>query len=50
MNRTARLLTIVVELQGKGHQPAEALAKTFESCTRAIYRDMLALLSFQFGN
>lgn len=35
MNRTDGLLAIVLELQGKGHQRAEDLAKTFESGTRA---------------
>ena len=50
MNRTARLFAIVLELQGKGPQRAEDLAKTFESGTRTIYRVMLVLLSFQSGN
>jgi hypothetical protein len=36
MNPTHRLLTIGLERQGKGHQRAEDLAKTFESSTRAI--------------
>src|SRR5204863_8379629 len=43
MNRTDRLLAIVLELQGKGHQRAEDLAETFEISKRTIYRDMLAL-------
>jgi predicted DNA-binding transcriptional regulator YafY len=43
MNRTDRLLAIVLELQGKGHQRAEDLARTFETSKRTIYRDMLAL-------
>ena len=43
MNRTDRLLAIVLELQGKGHQRAEDLAETFETSKRTIYRDMLAL-------
>jgi predicted DNA-binding transcriptional regulator YafY len=43
MNRTDRLLAIVLELQGKGHQRAEDLAATFETSKRTIYRDMLAL-------
>jgi predicted DNA-binding transcriptional regulator YafY len=50
MNRTDRLLAIVLERQGEGHQRAEDLTKTFESGTRTIYRDMLALLSFPSGN
>jgi hypothetical protein len=50
MNCTDCLLAIVLELQGKGHQRAEDLAKTFEGGTRDIYCDMLALLSFQSGN
>ncbi|HZU65823.1 MAG TPA: YafY family protein [Ktedonobacteraceae bacterium] len=43
MNRTDRLLAIVLELQGKGHQRAEDLARTFETSKRTIYRDMQAL-------
>jgi predicted DNA-binding transcriptional regulator YafY len=43
MNRTDRLLAIVLELQGKGWQRAEDLAATFETSKRTIYRDMLAL-------
>jgi predicted DNA-binding transcriptional regulator YafY len=43
MNRTDRLLAIVLELQGKGWQRAEDLAETFETSKRTIYRDMLAL-------
>ncbi len=43
MNRTDRLLAIVLELQAKGHQRAEDLAATFEVTKRTIYRDMLAL-------
>jgi predicted DNA-binding transcriptional regulator YafY len=43
MNRTDRLLAIVLELQGKGHRRAEDLAATFETSKRTIYRDMLAL-------
>ncbi len=34
MNRTDRLLAIVLELQGKGHQRAEDLAGTFETSKR----------------
>lgn len=44
MNRTDRLLAIVLELQAKGWQRAEDLAATFEVTKRTIYRDMLALL------
>ncbi len=43
MNRTDRLLAIVLELQGKGKQRAEDLAATFETSKRTIYRDILAL-------
>ncbi len=43
MNRTDRLLAIVLELQRKGQQRAEDLAVTFEVSTRTIYRDMQAL-------
>jgi predicted DNA-binding transcriptional regulator YafY len=43
MNRTDRLLAIVLELQGKGWQRAGDLANTFETSKRTIYRDMLAL-------
>src|SRR5690349_12866400 len=43
MNRTDRLLAIVLELQGKGHQHAEDLAETFETSKRTIYRDIQAL-------
>jgi predicted DNA-binding transcriptional regulator YafY len=43
MNRTDRLLAIVLELQGKGHQRAEDLAETFETSKRTIYRDIQAL-------
>jgi predicted DNA-binding transcriptional regulator YafY len=44
MNRTDRLLAIVLELQAKGWQRAEDLACTFEISKRTIYRDMLALM------
>src|SRR5947209_3296336 len=44
MNRTDRLLAIILELQAKGHQRAEDLAETFEVSKRTIYRDMLALM------
>ncbi|MGH2516212.1 MAG: helix-turn-helix transcriptional regulator [Ktedonobacterales bacterium] len=43
MNRTDRLLAIVLELQGKGWQRAEDLAATFECSRRTIYRDLQAL-------
>ncbi len=43
MNRTDRLLAIVLELQRKGQQRAEDLAATFEVSTRTIYRDVQAL-------
>lgn len=45
MNRTDRLLAIVLELQRKkrGYYRAKDLAKTFEVSQRTIYRDMLAL-------
>ena len=43
MNRTDRLLAIVLELQRRGQQRAEDLAGTFEVSTRTIYRDMQAL-------
>jgi predicted DNA-binding transcriptional regulator YafY len=43
MNRTDRLLAIVLELQGKGRQRAADLAATFETSKRTIYRDIQAL-------
>ena len=43
MNRTDRLLAVVLELQGKGWQRAEDLACTFECSKRTIYRDLQAL-------
>lgn len=43
MNRTDRLLAIVLELQNKGQQRAEDLAATFETSKRTIYRDIQAL-------
>jgi predicted DNA-binding transcriptional regulator YafY len=43
MNRTDRLLAIVLELQSKGRQRAEDLAVTFETSKRTIYRDIQAL-------
>src|ERR1700686_4268255 len=43
MNKTDRLLAIVLELQGKKRQRAEDLAATFETSKRTIYRDIEAL-------
>ncbi|HEY7983694.1 MAG TPA: YafY family protein [Ktedonobacterales bacterium] len=43
MNRTDRLLAIVLELQARRWARAEDLAATFEVTRRTIYRDMLAL-------
>src|SRR6184192_3376591 len=43
MNRTDRLLAIILELQSKGRQRAEDLAETFETSKRTIYRDIQAL-------
>jgi predicted DNA-binding transcriptional regulator YafY len=43
MNKTDRLLAIVLELQRKGRQRAEDLAKIFETSKRTIYRDILTL-------
>ena len=43
MNRTDRLLAIVLELQGKKTQRAEDLAATFEISKRTVYRDIQAL-------
>jgi predicted DNA-binding transcriptional regulator YafY len=43
MNRTDRLLAIVLELQAKKQVRAEDLAETFEVTKRTIYRDMMAL-------
>lgn len=43
MNRTDRLLAIVLELQRKGQQRAEDLAVSFEVSIRTIYRDVQAL-------
>jgi predicted DNA-binding transcriptional regulator YafY len=43
MNRTDRLLAIVLELQRKGQQRGEDLAMTFEVSTRTIYHDIQAL-------
>jgi predicted DNA-binding transcriptional regulator YafY len=43
MNRTDRLLAIVLELQARGKRRAEDLAATFEVGKRTIYRDVQAL-------
>ena len=43
MNRTDRLLAIVLELQGRERVTAEELARTFEVTKRTIYRDIAAL-------
>ncbi len=43
MNRTDRLLAIVLELQGRDRVTAEELARTFEVTKRTIYRDVAAL-------
>jgi predicted DNA-binding transcriptional regulator YafY len=43
MNRTDRLLAIVLELQARGSVRAEDLARTFEVSKRTIYRDITAL-------
>src|SRR4029079_10681571 len=43
MNRTDRLLAIVLELQATGRRRAEDLAATFEVGKRTIYRDIQAL-------
>ena len=43
MNRTDRLLAIVLELQAAGWQRAEDLAARFEITKRTVYRDIQAL-------
>lgn len=43
MNRTDRLLALVLELRGREWVRAEGLAHTFEVSVRTIYRDLLAL-------
>jgi predicted DNA-binding transcriptional regulator YafY len=43
MNRTDRLLAIILELQARGTQRAEDLAETFEISKRTVYRDVQAL-------
>ncbi|MCI0710527.1 MAG: YafY family transcriptional regulator [Chloroflexi bacterium] len=44
MNRTDRLLAIVLEIQARKRVRAEDLADRFEVSLRTIYRDMLALM------
>ena len=43
MNRTDRLLAIVLELQAKGNRRAIDLSETFETSVRTIYRDIESL-------
>src|SRR4029079_11861486 len=43
MNRTDRMLAIVIELQARGKRRAEDLAAAFEVGKRTIYRDIQAL-------
>lgn len=43
MNRTDRLMAIMLALQANGPRRAEDLARTFETSKRTIYRDMQAL-------
>ena len=43
VNRTDRLLAMVLELQGRDRVTAEELARTFEVTKRTIYRDIGAL-------
>jgi len=43
MNRTDRLLAIVLELQARGKRRAQDLAASFEVSKRTIYRDVQAL-------
>src|SRR3954464_2060944 len=43
MNRTDRLLAIVLELQARRYTRADDLAAQFEVSVRTIYRDVLAL-------
>lgn len=43
MNRSDRMLAIVLELQSKGTLRAEDLAETFEVSKRSVYRDIDAL-------
>ena len=43
MNKTERMLAIVLELQRKKLVRAEDLAAAFETSTRTIYRDIQAI-------
>ena len=43
MNRTDRLLAILLELQARGELRAEDLVRTFEVSVRTVYRDVQAL-------
>src|SRR4051812_35686655 len=43
MNKTDRLLAIVLALQARGRQRAADLAELFETSPRTIYRDIQAL-------
>ena len=43
MNRTDRLLVILIELQRRQTVTAQSLAEKFETSIRTIYRDMDAL-------
>src|SRR5215213_5422554 len=43
MNRTDRLMAILLELQGRGVLRAEDIARRFEVSVRTVYRDMEAL-------
>src|ERR1044071_4803903 len=43
MNRTDRLLALLLKLQSNGRQRAEDLAVYFETSKRTIYRDIQAL-------
>ena len=43
MNRTDRLVGILLELQARGELRAEDLARTFEVSVRTVYRDVVAL-------
>ncbi|MDF2662089.1 MAG: transcriptional regulator, partial [Paenibacillus sp.] len=43
MNKTDRMLAIVLELQRKGTLRAADLAAVFETSVRTIYRDVQAL-------
>ncbi len=43
MNRTDRLLAMVLELEAQGWRRAEDLAARFEVTKRTVYRDMQAL-------